>query len=422
MGNIIFDDTSWYNFVPLTYTRPVFDLKMGAFTPIEWQSPDVLKLLVRDQLADITKERHPNCDVNNPEYDNDDIIISSNFFPLKSKFLKIIQSKKKYIIANSGKILVANLGKKDFEYLFNRIISNADIELHEFQAERIELDDASVLAEVCVYPWDIINNLEQSLIDQINSIGVQVRASLPSRGQKIGNYPLRIKDNLIIENETLFNTTRGPIYIGSNVNLQQCHLSGPLYIDDDAKIKAFTILNNSYIGKECRVSGEIDSCIVSSFSNKAHDGYLGHSYVGEWVNLGANTTTSDLKMTYGKISINSFNGRKLNTNMMKLGSFFGDMSKSSINTSIFGGRRIGVSSHIYGLVAKDVPSYVINGSGIGAEDVELDIDSAIETQSRMMSRRKIIMTSAYVAMMRDVFRMTSFERQEKGIRKEMFKI
>ncbi|HEX7178170.1 MAG TPA: putative sugar nucleotidyl transferase, partial [Nitrososphaeraceae archaeon] len=113
MGNIIFDDTSWYNFVPLTYTRPVFDLKMGAFTPIEWQSPDVLKLLVRDQLADITKERHPNCVVNNPEYNNGDIIISSNFFPLKSKFLKFIQSKKKYIIANSGKILAANLGKKD---------------------------------------------------------------------------------------------------------------------------------------------------------------------------------------------------------------------------------------------------------------------------------------------------------------------
>ena len=112
MGIIIFDDTSWSNFIPLTYTRPVFDLKMGAFTPIEWQSPDVLKLLVRDQLADITKERHPNCVVNNPEYNNDDIIISSNFFPLKSKFLKFIQSKKNILLLTQARYLQQTLEKK----------------------------------------------------------------------------------------------------------------------------------------------------------------------------------------------------------------------------------------------------------------------------------------------------------------------
>jgi glucose-1-phosphate thymidylyltransferase len=140
------------------------------------------------------------------------------------------------------------------------------------------------------------------------------------------------------------------------------------------------------------------------------------------VNLGANTTTSDLKMTYGKISINSNEGRRINTNMIKLGSFFGDMSKSSINTSIFGSTRIGVSSHMYGLVTKDVPSYVINGSGIGAKDVELEIDSAIETQRRMMSRRERTMTQAYVSMMRDVFDMTTSQRVDNGIKKEIFKI
>ena len=421
MEIIIFDDTSWYNFIPMTYTRPVFDLKIGAFTPIERQENDGLSLLVRDSLADITKERHPRWYVNNMGYDNDNIILNSIFLASKAKFLKFIQSKKKCIVTNSGMIIVANLSKRDFEYLFKCVIGNEHVEIDKFQAERIESDNASILSGVSVYPWDIINNLEKDLTEQINSITVDTNESLP-KVQKIGKYPLKIKDNLLVEGGTIFNTTRGPIYIGSNVNLQQCHLSGPLYIDDDAKIKAFTTLNNSYIGKHCRVGGEIDSCIVSSFSNKAHTGYLGHSYVGEWVNLGANTTTSDLKMTYGKISISSPDGKRLSTNMMKLGSFFGDMSKSSINTSIFGGTRIGVSSHMYGLVTKDVPSYVINGSGIGAEDVELEIDSAIETQRRMMSRRERTMTQAYVSMMWDVFHRTTFEREDRGIKKEVFKI
>jgi UDP-N-acetylglucosamine diphosphorylase/glucosamine-1-phosphate N-acetyltransferase len=421
MGIVIFDDNSWYNFVPLTYTRPVFDLKIGAFTPIERQGNDGLNLLVRNSLADITKERHPRCYVNSMQYDNDNLIMSSTFLALKSRFLELIQSRKKCILINSGIIIAANLGKEDFEYLFNRVTGNADIEINKLQAERIELDNTFLMSEASVYPWDIINNLEKNLTEQINSIPIDPIESLP-KVQKIGKYPLKIKDNLMVEACSIFNTIRGPIYIGSNVNLQQCHLSGPLYIDNDAKIKAFAALNNSYIGKDCRVGGEIDSCIVSSFSNKAHNGYLGHSYVGEWVNLGANTTTSDLKMTYGKISINSNEGRRINTNMIKLGSFFGDMSKSSINTSIFGSTRIGVSSHMYGLVTKDVPSYVINGSGIGAKDVELEIDSAIETQRRMMSRRERTMTQAYVSMMRDVFDMTTSQRVDNGIKKEIFKI
>ena len=266
MEIIIFDDTSWYNFIPMTYTRPVFDLKIGAFTPIERQENDGLSLLVRDSLADITKERHPRCYVNNMGYDNDNIILNSIFLASKAKFLKFIQSKKKCIVTNSGMIIVANLSKRDFEYLFKCVIGNEHVEIDKFQAERIESDNASILSGVSVYPWDIINNLEKDLTEQINSITVDTNESLP-KVQKIGKYPLKIKDNLLVEGGTIFNTTRGPIYIGSNVNLQQCHLSGPLYIDDDAKIKAFTTLNNSYIGKHCRVGGEIDSCIVSSLSS-----------------------------------------------------------------------------------------------------------------------------------------------------------
>jgi hypothetical protein len=150
-------------------------------------------------------------------------------------------------------------------------------------------------------------------------------------------------------------------------------------------------------------------------------GYLGHCYVGDWVNIGANTITSDLKMTYGTISMKTGN-EKRDTKTIKLGSFFGDMSKTSIGTNIYCGMRIGVSSHIFGNISNDVPSYVIYGKGIGSENAVMDISLAIKFQKRMMSRRNVNMSLPYETMMRTLFDMTSKERREYGVRSKRFSL
>jgi glucose-1-phosphate thymidylyltransferase len=144
--------------------------------------------------------------------------------------------------------------------------------------------------------------------------------------------------------------------------------------------------------------------------------------VGEWVNIGAMTTTSDLKMTYGSIKMNSAAGKKVDTGQNKIGSFLADMSKTSIGTLIYSGRRIGVSSHLHGLVAQDVPSFTIYGSSIGAKNVELELHSAIETQRKMMSRRGQAMSKAYEQMTKDVFAMTFADRKRASVRKSKFAI
>ncbi|HEX2558108.1 MAG TPA: hypothetical protein VHK86_07280, partial [Nitrososphaera sp.] len=199
-------------------------------------------------------------------------------------------------------------------------------------------------------------------------------------------------------------------------------IAGPAYIGSKAQIKQFTIIEASYIGYNCRVAGEIEHSIISDFTNKSHAGFIGHSYVGEWVNIGAMTTTSDLKMTYGNIKMNLPTGKKVDTNQNKVGSFLGDMSKTSIGTLIYSGRRIGVSSHLHGLVSQDVPSFTIYGSSIGAKNSELELRSAIETQRRMMSRRGQAMSKVYEQMMKDIFAMTITDRRRASVRKTKFVI
>jgi UDP-N-acetylglucosamine diphosphorylase / glucose-1-phosphate thymidylyltransferase / UDP-N-acetylgalactosamine diphosphorylase / glucosamine-1-phosphate N-acetyltransferase / galactosamine-1-phosphate N-acetyltransferase len=188
------------------------------------------------------------------------------------------------------------------------------------------------------------------------------------------------------------------------------------------QVKQFTIIESSYIGHNCRIAGEVEHSVVCDYSNKAHAGFLGHSYVGEWVNIGAMTTTSDLKMTYGNIKMDSGLEKKLDTGINKIGSFIGDMCKTSIGTLIYSGRRIGVSSHLHGLVAQDIPSFTIYGSSIGSTNAELQFDSARETQRKVMSRRNQNMSKAYEEMMRNVFLMTAEERKKNKVRKGKFSI
>jgi hypothetical protein len=112
--------------------------------------------------------------------------------------------------------------------------------------------------------------------------------------------------------------------------------------------------------------------------------------------------------------------QKIDTKTNKLGSFFGDMVKTSIGTNIYSGIRIGVSSHIYGNIFSDVPSYVIYGHGIGSENVEMDVSLAIKFQKRMMSRRNVNMSLPYEKMMKTLFEMTSKERNTYGVRPKRF--
>jgi len=414
MSIVFFEDTSWENFVPLSYTRSLSDIKIGSLTSFEHFNIKSAKFLTREYLQSVTKQRHPNCKVNRFEYNNDDVFINSLFIPLKSFFEKW-NKRKEFVISFRDKILMARLKKSDFEYLYDSVVHDKAVKRNEINTEIINMDNPGKSGTLYSWPWDFMFRLRDTLFNQLKLKNKKV-----PKGVKVaGKNPLYVDKTSKIEEGTSLNTTDGGIYIGPHTVIHQSSINGPVCIGEYSQIKPYSTINNSYIGKNCRIGGEIDSSIILDFTNKSHLGYLGHSYVGEWVNIGANTITSDLKMTYGTISIKMGN-QKIDTKTNKLGSFFGDMVKTSIGTNIYSGIRIGVSSHIYGNIFSDVPSYVIYGHGIGSENVEMDVSLAIKFQKRMMSRRNVNMSLPYEKMMKTLFEMTSKERNTYGVRPKRF--
>jgi len=415
MSIVLFEDTSWKKFVPLSYTRSLFDLKIGSLTTFDYFNIKSAKLLTRKYLENMTRQRHPNCNVNKFEYDSNDIFVNSLFFPHMS-FFKKVTKRKNFLVSYRDKILIARLDKSDYKYLYETVIHDKDVRNSKLTAEIIHINSTDECGSLYSWPWDLISGLKNVLQHQL-----KLKNKVPKVVKVIGKNPIFVDETSDIGLGTVLDASGGPIYIGPESVIGQSSIIGPVYVGELTQLKPYSTINNSYIGNICRIGGEIDSSIILDYTNKSHYGYLGHSYVGEWVNIGANTTTSDLKMTYGTVSM-KIGDEKKDTGITKLGSFFGDMSKTSIGTNIYCGMRIGISSHLYGNIANDVPSYVIYGQGIGSQNAQMDGSSAIKFQKRMMSRRNISMSTHYENMMKTIFDMTSKEREDYGVRPKRFTI
>ncbi|MGC4006805.1 MAG: hypothetical protein QM811_28230 [Pirellulales bacterium] len=166
------------------------------------------------------------------------------------------------------------------------------------------------------------------------------------------------------------------------------------------------------MGHTSKVGGEVECAIIEPYGNKQHHGFLGHSYVGSWVNLGAGTSNSDLKNTYGKVNM-LYGKTKINTGMQFIGCMIGDYAKTAINTSIFTGKTIGACSMVYGFVTGNVPSFVNYAKSFG-QTTEAPVDVMISTQARMFARRGKEQRPCDVQLLRDMYELTREERAVYG--------
>ncbi len=190
-------------------------------------------------------------------------------------------------------------------------------------------------------------------------------------------------ESAILDRSTAFDTTNGVIIIEANVKvLPFSYLVGPLRTDESATINPHTNISGSYIGKFCKIGGEVSNSVFEAYSNKGHYGYVGDSYVGSWVNLGAGTSTSNLKNTYGTIKMAG-----IETGEQFIGSIIADHVKTALNTSIYTGKVIGVGSHIYSTVTSDVPNCV---NYFGKDNItKIPMEVTEKTATRMMERRNV---------------------------------
>src|SRR5215207_2294172 len=420
MGITLFEDSHWQNFDPISLTKATFDIKVGAKSFFEEHQLAPETLLTREYLARVTAERHPNCKVNSSFIDSDTVFVNGLLHPAAVYSDRLLKISHTFAITadRSNRLVAARLDSKGIEYLQDCVAAGKKIDVKKLKVEKsIKLEDQDTQGLISE-PWDVIGVLENSLATQVSIM--KNEAQLGEQVTVAGSNTVAVARDASVEAGTVLDVRNGGIYIGPGAYVAASRIVGPSYIDGMAQVKQFATIEASYIGYNCRIGGELEHSVISDHTNKAHAGFIGHSHVGEWVNIGAMTTTSDLKMTYGNIKMSRGKNKKIDTGQNKIGSFFADMVKTSIGTLIYSGRRIGVSSHLHGLVAQDVPSFIIYGTSIGARNVELQIDSIIETQRKMMRRRSQKMTKAYEQMIKDLFAITELDRKRTGVRRGKF--
>ena len=237
--------------------------------------------------------------------------------------------------------------------------------------------------------WDFIRLLPEQLAADIPVAGANATGALPAHATVLGDGRVYVEEGAVVEPYVVFDTTGGPIMVCADSHLRSfTRITGPCYIGRHATVMGGDITGCS-IGDVSKVRGELSSSIVLGHSNKGHDGFVGHSYLGRWVNLGAGTITSNLKNTYGSVAIWTPAGVR-DTGMQFLGTLFGDHVKTGIGLRLTTGTVLGAGANVFG----SMPPKVVAPFSWGDEPpyTTYRADKFVETAARMMSRRHVELT------------------------------
>jgi len=289
-------------------------------------------------------------------------------------------------------------------YLLEQDIESALTSLDD-SVQRVTID-----ARCAKYTWDFIEVNPRMIETDIKTcVQTGIHGDVHEHAVLYNPSQIYIGEGAQIDAMAVIDAREGPIYIGENVEIEPFSLiQGPTFIGDETRIVGGQIREGTSIGPVCRIGGEIEECIIQGYSNKYHKGFLGHAYLGEWVNIGAIATNSDLKNTYSNIRM-EVNNRMVDTGLMKMGVVLGDHVKLGIGVMLVGGATVGVASNIMnGLAPKIIPPFVwSDGSNVS----EYTLEKFIVVANKSMARRKIEMTTAQANLIRHVFYQTRQQRQ-----------
>ena len=246
------------------------------------------------------------------------------------------------------------------------------------------------------YPWDVIANLRDSLKEDWCEPDACIETELDPRVDLEHVDRIHIGQNSQIHPTAVIDASTGPVFISHNVHVgPYCVIEGPAYIGPGSRINPHAWLHDGVAtGACCKIGGEIDGCIFHGYTNKQHNGFLGHAYVGSWVNIGAGANNSDLKNTYSSVRVTLENG-EVDTEQMFFGAVIGDHAKLCINASLPTGAVVGVAAVVATtrFTPKSVPAFAwLTDEQLSPGKPDLLLDVA----TRMMVRRNVDMTDAEV--------------------------
>lgn len=391
MKNIILFDDRRNQLKPLTWTRPVAELRIGILTIKEkWER--YLGQDVSYHTEAYLSEKYPTT------YAAKNCLINATVLPTPALLESITSLPPNKVLVKDGKAIALKVSETNAKAFFANELPST--------IEAIATDLSFVEIE---HTWDLF---------ELNGAALKADFDLLTKGRS--SQPLSATNKVLGEDNQIFleegatvecavlNASNGPIYVGKNATIMEGALvRGGLALCEGAQLKmGAKIYGPTTLGPYCKVGGELTNTVFLGHANKGHDGYLGNSVIGEWCNLGADTNSSNLKNNYTKVRVWDYEERKFaKTDLQFCGLIMGDHSKSGINTMFNTATTVGVSANVYGggFPRTFIPSFSWGGSK-GFSNYQ--IDKALETATLVMQRRNKELTAEDTAIMKYVFEQT----------------
>ncbi|MBM4174907.1 MAG: glucose-1-phosphate thymidylyltransferase [Ignavibacteria bacterium] len=413
----IFEGIYFERLLPLTYFRPTYELRCGITSlkdKILRHFPNSkVTLHCRSYLADFLVEKNPEYEIN--------FISSKECLFVNGRVLAEEGFLQKLDLTNPNDVLFVNGETIVAAKVSGEKLENLKSNLHDlFTLSDFDgLIKKQIDVKMINYYWDLVNNNPSQIAADYNFFTKEKKKKLLGKIYQ-GTYLLNENEIFVDEGASVkpgvvLDAELGPIFIGKGAKLMpNAVIEGPCFIGENSVIKiGAKIYEGTSIGEVCKVGGEVENSIIHSHSNKQHEGFLGHSYLAMWVNLGADTNNSDLKNNYGSVKV-FINGELVDTGSLFVGLSMGDHSKCAINTMFNTGTNVGVSCNIYG--AGVPPKYMPSFSWGGGEMMTTyALDRSLDVAKRVMGRRKITMSPAEEKLFRKVFDLTREERRKRGM-------
>ena len=409
----IFEDDGYLNLLPSAYFQPVWDLHCGIETLfqkiIRYYGLQSIRCIARDYISRYFLPAKFLSDMNFAE---EVLFINGRVLLQKNDILKINEIPVNSVLKCEDAVIAARFIPGKISKYFQNGVLLSDRMLNDFS-----YTDESF--QMINFPWDLIySNGTQIKTDatELKQLG-KIKGIVDAGVHMLGKENIYLGRNSRVMPGVVINAEDGPVWIGDNcLVMAQAVLEGPLFIGNNSKIKASAkIYPNTSIGEVCKIGGEVEDSIIQSYSNKQHEGFLGHSYLGSWINIGADTNNSDLKNNYSEISI-YLHDRTVSTNKQFLGVIMGDHTKTAINTMINTGSVIGVCCNIFGrgFPPKYIPSFSWGGSE-GLHDY--NFEKCIEVSKIVMKRRNIDFSENHLKLFESVKNLSSEVENRARIKK-----
>ena len=391
MNYILYDGNVREALLPLTFTKPVADIRIGILTIREkWEK--YLGYTTTTITEEYLSKKYPMVEM------EENIMINAAYLP-NDIVVEMIKNLEPFQAIVYKEDILAFYSQENQES-----INFDDYQIIEYANSIIKIENT----------WDIFSKNDLAIREDFELI-TQNRYSmpLPKSVNAIQPENIFLEEGAKLEYVTL-NASTGPIYIGKNAEIMEGSvIRGPFALCEEAQVKmASKIYGATTVGPHCRVGGEINNAVLFAYSNKGHDGFLGNSVLGEWCNIGADSNNSNLKNNYEEVKLWSYESEKFErTGLQFCGLIMGDHSKCGINTMFNTGTVVGVSANIFGsgFPRNFVPSF----SWGGASGFTTYLTSkAFQTAKIVMSRRNVEFSELDAEILEEVFNITKKYRKE----------